>query len=225
MIDQASTYAGSIDNLIILIAVLTGSGSSSPRGLLLAPVAFRAKPGREERVRHRRTRSTSSAGSPSRTASCSSATSSSSSARSRSGTTSSSACPRRTRRSASSASSGPGRSSTPARRDELDTADDIFTVDELHVEVDKTLPLPARVADVLHSFSVPVFRSSRTRSPAARSPAGSRRPTGEYDIQCAEICGIGHGLMGARIHIETPEQHAPGWREHRRVPRRGRRRR
>jgi cytochrome c oxidase subunit 2 len=32
--------------------------------------------------------------------------------------------------------------------------------------------------------------------------------TGEHDIQCAEICGIGHGLMPARIHIESPEQHA-----------------
>ena len=32
--------------------------------------------------------------------------------------------------------------------------------------------------------------------------------TGEFDIQCAEICGVGHGLMPARIYIETPEQHA-----------------
>jgi cytochrome c oxidase subunit 2 len=31
---------------------------------------------------------------------------------------------------------------------------------------------------------------------------------GEYDIQCAEICGIGHALMGARLHVETAEQHA-----------------
>ena len=32
--------------------------------------------------------------------------------------------------------------------------------------------------------------------------------TGTFDIQCAEICGIGHGIMAARIVIETPEQHA-----------------
>jgi cytochrome c oxidase subunit 2 len=31
---------------------------------------------------------------------------------------------------------------------------------------------------------------------------------GEFDIQCAEICGIGHGLMPARIVIESKEQHA-----------------
>jgi cytochrome c oxidase subunit 2 len=31
---------------------------------------------------------------------------------------------------------------------------------------------------------------------------------GEHDIQCAEICGIGHGLMAGRIHVESPEEHA-----------------
>jgi cytochrome c oxidase subunit 2 len=38
--------------------------------------------------------------------------------------------------------------------------------------------------------------------------------TGEFDIQCAEICGIGHGLMPARIHIESPTQHAAWVAEH-----------
>jgi cytochrome c oxidase subunit 2 len=31
--------------------------------------------------------------------------------------------------------------------------------------------------------------------------------TGTYDIQCAEICGIGHGVMAARIFIESAEDH------------------
>ena len=31
---------------------------------------------------------------------------------------------------------------------------------------------------------------------------------GEWDIQCAEMCGIGHGIMGARIVVETAEEHA-----------------
>jgi len=32
--------------------------------------------------------------------------------------------------------------------------------------------------------------------------------TGQYDIQCAEICGIGHGVMMAQIHIESAADHA-----------------
>ncbi len=91
----------------------------------------------------------------------------------------------------------------------LGTTDDITKVNELHVEVDKTYHYKLESTDVLHSFSVPVFRLKQDAIPG-RVITGWFKPTqaGEWDIQCAEICGIGHGLMGGRIHIETPEQHA-----------------
>jgi len=91
----------------------------------------------------------------------------------------------------------------------IDTDDDISTIDELHVEVDKTYHYKLESLDVLHDFSVPVFRLKQDAVPG-RVITGWFEPTvaGEYDIQCAEICGIGHGLMAARIFIETPEQHA-----------------
>jgi len=31
---------------------------------------------------------------------------------------------------------------------------------------------------------------------------------GEFDIQCAEICGVGHALMGGRVHVESEADHA-----------------
>ncbi len=97
----------------------------------------------------------------------------------------------------------------PGADNALDTADDIFTVDELHVEVDQTYHFRLESRDVLHSFSVPVFRIKQDAIPG-RSIMGWFEPTltGEYDIQCAEICGIGHGVMAARIHIEDAQQHA-----------------
>ena len=30
---------------------------------------------------------------------------------------------------------------------------------------------------------------------------------GRFDIQCAEICGIGHALMPAQLVIESKEEH------------------
>jgi cytochrome c oxidase subunit II len=91
----------------------------------------------------------------------------------------------------------------------LDTADDIATVDELHVQTNTLYHFKLEARDVLHSFSVPIFRLKQDAIPG-RVITGWFKPTitGTYDIQCAEICGIGHGLMGARIIIETPEQHA-----------------
>ena len=91
----------------------------------------------------------------------------------------------------------------------LDTPDDIVNMDDLHVEVNKTYHFLLESKDVLHSFSVPVFRLKQDAVPG-RTITGWFKPTqtGTYDIQCAEICGIGHGVMNGRIHIETPEQHA-----------------
>ncbi len=91
----------------------------------------------------------------------------------------------------------------------IDTADDITTLNELHVEVDKLHHFRLESKDVLHDFSVPVFRLKQDVIPG-RVITGWFTPimTGNYDIQCAEICGIGHALMPARIIIETRDQHA-----------------
>ncbi len=91
----------------------------------------------------------------------------------------------------------------------LDTADDIRTVNELRVAKDTLYHYKLTSLDVLHNFSVPVFRLKQDSIPG-RVITGWFEPTltGEYDIQCAEICGVGHGLMPARIVIESREQHA-----------------
>lgn len=90
----------------------------------------------------------------------------------------------------------------------LDTPDDIRTVDDLHLQVGKTYEFKLESRDVIHSFSVPVFRLKQDAIPG-RVVTGWFKPiaTGEHDIQCAEICGFGHGLMPGRIVIETPEAH------------------
>jgi cytochrome c oxidase subunit 2 len=97
----------------------------------------------------------------------------------------------------------------PGPDKELGTADDISKVNELHVRTDTLYHYKLEALDVLHNFSVPVFRLKQDAIPG-RVITGwfkTNDVSGEFDIQCAEICGVGHGLMGARIHIETPEQH------------------
>jgi cytochrome c oxidase subunit 2 len=90
----------------------------------------------------------------------------------------------------------------------LDTPDDVRTVDDLNVEVGRVYEFELHSRDVLHSFSVPVFRLKQDAVPG-RVIRGWFKPTlvGTFDIQCAEICGMGHGLMPGRIHIRTAEQH------------------
>jgi cytochrome c oxidase subunit 2 len=63
--------------------------------------------------------------------------------------------------------------------------------------------------DVVHSFAVPAFRLKQDALPG-RTITGWFRPNrvGTYDIQCTQMCGIGHGLMAGRIVVETPQDHA-----------------
>jgi cytochrome c oxidase subunit 2 len=97
----------------------------------------------------------------------------------------------------------------------LDTPDDIVTSDDLHVQVGRTYHFLLESKDVLHSFSVPVFRLKQDAVPG-RTITGWFKPTrtGSFDIQCAEICGIGHGVMNGRIHIENAAEHQAWVQEH-----------
>ena len=97
----------------------------------------------------------------------------------------------------------------------LDTPDDILTTDDLYVENAATYHFQLQSRDVLHDFSVPVFRLKQDAVPG-RTITGWFRPTvpGTYDIQCAEICGLGHGVMAGRIHVQAPAEYAAWVAEH-----------
>lgn len=84
----------------------------------------------------------------------------------------------------------------------LDTEDDIWTVDDLYIQEGRIYHFQLESRDVVHSFSVPVFRLKQDAVPGRRITGWFEATrTGSYDIQCAEICGIGHGVMYGRIHI------------------------
>lgn len=91
----------------------------------------------------------------------------------------------------------------------FDTPDDIRTVGELHVKENTVYHFELQSRDVLHSFSVPVFRLKQDAVPG-RTITGWFKATrpGTFDIQCTQMCGMGHGLMAGRIVVETPQQHA-----------------
>jgi len=97
----------------------------------------------------------------------------------------------------------------PGPDGKMDTADDIRTTDEMHVVVGKTYHFTLESKDVAHSFFVPAFRLKQDCDPG-RAYTGwfKASQTGTFDISCAEICGIGHGVMGAKLVVETPEEHA-----------------
>jgi cytochrome c oxidase subunit 2 len=97
----------------------------------------------------------------------------------------------------------------PGLDGKIGTEDDIKTADTLHLEADKLYHFTLESRDVLHSFSVPAFRLKQDAVPG-RVITGWVEPNrpGTYDLQCTEICGIGHGIMGAKIIVHTPADYA-----------------
>ena len=85
----------------------------------------------------------------------------------------------------------------------LNTEDDLFDVNNLHVPIDEPVVLQIQSEDVLHSFFLPNLRIKQDVVPGMRQHVWFKAvETGEYDIVCAELCGWGHYKMKGRMHIE-----------------------
>lgn len=88
--------------------------------------------------------------------------------------------------------------------EKLGTADDIHTVNDLHVPVDEEVVLEIESQDVLHSFFLPHMRVKQDLVPGMRQFVWFQaNKTGAYDVVCAELCGWGHYKMRGRLTVES----------------------
>lgn len=86
----------------------------------------------------------------------------------------------------------------------LDTDDDFEKRNELHVVVDKNYEVRLHAEDVIHSFWIPAFRIKQDVVPGLVIPAWFRATrTGEFELGCAELCGLGHYRMKSRVFVQT----------------------
>ena len=95
----------------------------------------------------------------------------------------------------------------PGPDGQLETADDIKLRNQLHIVVDKPVVVHLEAEDVIHSFFVPEFRVKQDAVPGMHITAWFQATkTGEFEIGCAELCGMGHYKMRARVFVHTPEE-------------------
>jgi cytochrome c oxidase subunit 2 len=89
--------------------------------------------------------------------------------------------------------------------DDPGAADDIVTVNELHIPVDKPVIIHLSSKDVIHSFALPVMRVKQDAIPGLTIPLWFvPTKTGEWEIACAQLCGVGHYRM--RGYLTVHEQ-------------------
>ena len=88
----------------------------------------------------------------------------------------------------------------------LNTADDITTINQLHLPVNQTILIHLKSKDVIHSFFVPQFRMKMDAVPGLTGRLWVNAvKSGNYEIACAELCGLGHYRMRGYLVIESQE--------------------
>jgi cytochrome c oxidase subunit 2 len=95
--------------------------------------------------------------------------------------------------------------SYPGPDGELETEDDIEApVNVIHVPANQPVIIRLTARDVLHSFFVPVLRLKQDAIPGTTIPVWFEATIpGEYEIVCAELCGLGHYRMRAFLTVES----------------------
>ena len=90
----------------------------------------------------------------------------------------------------------------PGSDGQLGTADDYIRYNEMHVPLNRPVVFNLTSADVVHSFFVPAFRIKQDAVPGLNVRAWfEATEVGEYEIACAELCGVAHGLMKGKIIV------------------------
>ncbi len=99
-------------------------------------------------------------------------------------------------------------SSNPLGLDRSDPAakDDIVTINQLHVPVGRPVSIQLSSKDVIHSFDLPVMRIKQDAIPGYVAPVWfEAKKTGNFEIACSQLCGLGHYRMRGFFIVDTPE--------------------
>ena len=87
-------------------------------------------------------------------------------------------------------------------------ADDITTINQLVLPVDKPVIVYLSSKDVIHSFGIPQMRTKQDIIPGQQIPVWFvPTQTGEYEIACAQLCGLGHYRMRGFNKVKTQAEY------------------
>ncbi|HEY8549181.1 MAG TPA: hypothetical protein VIL35_04425 [Vicinamibacterales bacterium] len=104
-------------------------------------------------------------------------------------------------------------------RDDPAAKDDVTTLNQLYLPVNRPVIVRLRSKDVIHSFGVPELRVKQDAVPGLTIPiwfvptvttaemrARTGNPEFQYEIACAQLCGLGHARMRAFVTVQTEKE-------------------
>ena len=94
----------------------------------------------------------------------------------------------------------------PIGLDRTDPAakDDVTTINQLNLPVDRPVLVHLSSKDVIHSFGLYEMRVKQDAIPGLDIPVWFvPTKTGEYEITCSQLCGLGHYRMKGFVTIQS----------------------
>jgi len=93
------------------------------------------------------------------------------------------------------------------RRD-ADAKDDVTTINQLYLPVDRPVLVHLSSKDVIHSFGLYEMRVKQDAVPGLSIPVWFiPNRIGEYEIACSQLCGLGHFRMRGFVTIQSAAEY------------------
>jgi cytochrome c oxidase subunit 2 len=89
-------------------------------------------------------------------------------------------------------------------RTDPDAKDDVVTINQLNLPVNRPIIVHLSSKDVIHSFSLPQMRVKQDAIPGMTFPVWfTPTMTGDWEINCSQLCGLGHYRMRGFYSIKS----------------------
>src|SRR5262245_39749444 len=93
-------------------------------------------------------------------------------------------------------------------RSDPDAKDDIVDNNNMTIPVDKPILVHLSSKDVIHSFGAVEMRVKQDAVPGMEIPVWFiPNKTGEFEIACSQLCGLGHYRMRGFMHVKTQAEY------------------
>jgi cytochrome c oxidase subunit II len=85
--------------------------------------------------------------------------------------------------------------------------DDILLLNQLYLPAGRPVRVQVRSMDVIHSFFLPNFRVKQDAMPGMTIEIWFvPKEPGDFDLACAEHCGLGHYRMKGEVHVVAQDK-------------------
>jgi cytochrome c oxidase subunit 2 len=89
-------------------------------------------------------------------------------------------------------------------RTDPNAKDDVTTINQLNLPIDRPVLVQLSTKDVIHSFGLYEMRVKQDAVPGMQIPVWFiPNRAGEYEITCSQLCGLGHFRMRGFVTVQS----------------------